>query len=510
MKRLVIVEDEPYMADYLVNYIDWEKIGVTIEAVEDNGKDGLAVIEELCPDIVITDIKMPQMDGITMIKNIIKNGLDIKFVILSSHSEFHMVKEAFRLGISDYILKAELDEESITKVVSGIVNALSLKDKTQSSARSLLYKRDKIKAVVFGTEKLSECGIDLRIKEKNLSVAVIKLLDYKTVLKEEWNMESELLKYGLMNVLEELAEAENCCENVQTENAECMLLISDTEEKNSEEKTETIAKNMCKNIEQTFGFTVCCGWCGFENSALELKTLYKNASLAADCTFICGRDRVLNYRDIEVSLRQRKKINVEEVIVSFSSAIEKFDIDKANEIIDKYMSEDAYSYQLSELYDFCDMCCLEINKLQKQLSFKDNMRSEYKKIINIGTMKELKYFVKGELLKISGVMNENVALVPRVKKYIDENYYKKITLESIAEVFGVGYQKLGREFKKKTDMSLKKYITEVRMNEAMNLILNSEYMLYEISEMVGYANYENFSRMFFGYFKKWPKEIERP
>lgn len=99
MKRLVIVEDEPYMADYLVNYIDWEKIGVTIEAVEDNGKDGLAVIEKLCPDIVITDIKMPQMDGITMIKSIIKDGLDIKFVILSSHSEFHMVKEAFRLGI---------------------------------------------------------------------------------------------------------------------------------------------------------------------------------------------------------------------------------------------------------------------------------------------------------------------------------------------------------------------------------------------------------------------------
>lgn len=64
MIRLVIVEDEPYMADYLTNYIDWSKINIKIEAVSDNGADGLAVIRELCPDIVITDIKMPQMDGL--------------------------------------------------------------------------------------------------------------------------------------------------------------------------------------------------------------------------------------------------------------------------------------------------------------------------------------------------------------------------------------------------------------------------------------------------------------
>lgn len=142
--------------------------------------------------------------------------------------------------------------------------------------------------------------------------------------------------------------------------------------------------------------------------------------------------------------------------------------------------------------------------------FENTIRSEYKKIMSVGTLNELKIFIRQELLKLSKTANENVALIPRVKKYIDENYYKKISLESISEKFNVGYQKLSREFKKKTGVDLKKYLTEVRMKEAMRLIENSEYMLYEIAEMVGYANYENFSRIFYSYFKKWTKEIERP
>ena len=134
MIRLVIVEDEPYMADYLTNYIDWNKINIKVEAVSDNGTDGLAAIRELCPDIVITDIKMPQMDGLTMIKNIISEGIDCKIVILSSYSEFHIVKEAFKLGITDYILKAELDEETINRVFVKLINSIAFEKKNLDEA----------------------------------------------------------------------------------------------------------------------------------------------------------------------------------------------------------------------------------------------------------------------------------------------------------------------------------------------------------------------------------------
>lgn len=510
MNRLVIVEDEPYMADFLENYIDWDKINIKVEAVLDNGIDGLDAIKELCPDIVITDIKMPQMDGLTMIKNIIREGIESKIVILSSYSEFHMVKEAFKLGISDYILKSEIDEETLTRVLVKLINSISFQRKKLDEEKNLQYKRDRIKAFVLGIEKISDCGINLRIKEKNLSVAVIKILDYATVLKDDWNMESELLKYGLMNVMEELLENEQVGEVAQMKDDEFLLVISDANEKNSEKRTQSIAESLCRNIETVFGFTVCSGWCGFEDSGQELKKLYDKARCAVDYTFVYGRNVPLNYRNIENKFRNYRKVNLEEMILTFSSAIAKYDFESAAGIIDKCMNIDAFDGQLGELCEFCDMCCLEINKIQKELMFENTIRSEYKKIMSVGTLIELKIFIRQELLKLSKTANENVALIPRVKQYIDENYYKKISLESISEKFNVGYQKLSREFKKKTGVGLKKYLTEVRMKEAMGLIENSEYMLYEIAEMVGYANYENFSRIFYSYFKKWPKEIERP
>lgn len=508
MIRLVIVEDEPYMADYLTNYIDWSKINIKIEAVSDNGADGLAVIRELCPDIVITDIKMPQMDGLTMIKNIISEGIDCKIVILSSYSEFHIVKEAFKLGITDYILKAELDEETINRVFVKLINSIAFEKKNLDEAKRMKYKRDRIKAFIVGTEKISDCDISLRIKEKNLSVAVIKLLDYATVLKDDWNMEDELLKYGLLNVMEELLENEHTGEVTLMKEDEFAVIISDAKESNSDKRTREIVKSMCRNIENVFGFSACSGWCGFEDSGRELKKLYDNAKCAVDYTFVYGHGEPLNYNDIKN--KTANKVNVEELILSFSSVINKYDINTAVTLIDDCMNADVFAGQLGELHEFCDMCCLEINKMQKQLMFENTIRSKYKKIMSIGTLNELKSLIKQELYKLSEVENENVALIPRVKKYIDDNYYKKISLEYISEKFNVGYQKLSREFKRKTGVGLKKYIIEVRMNEAMRLIVSSEYMLYEIAEMVGYANYENFSRVFYAYFKKWPKEIERP
>ena len=508
LKRMIIVEDEPFMSDFLANYINWSDIDVEILAVFDNGADGFAAIKNLRPDIVMTDIKMPQMDGLTMIEQMIKEGIDSRVLILSSHSEFHMVKEAFKLGISDYILKTELDEQMLKEAVLKLIRSEHTHKEKNEKLRDLLYKKDVVKAFIFGNEKISDCKLKLRIKEQNLSVIVIKLLDYENVLEEEWDMESELLKYGIMNVIEELLDNEGVGEIVENKNDEFIVLISDYDRKNSDELTQEIAQKLSVNFENVFGFTVCSGYCGFENSGGMLRGLYNNAKCASEYTFMLGRHSSLNYRDIKILTQE--KINLKELIFPFSEKIESHDFVGAVNILDDCMSGDIFSGQLGSLYEFCDMCYFEIDMVAKQLQLDEPSRGEYKRIISTGTLKELKAFFNEEILKLSDVVNENVALIPRVKKYIDENYFKNISLESISETFGVGYQKLSREFKKKTGKNLKKYLIEIRMNEAMRLIENSEYMLYEIADMVGYANYENFSRMFYNHFKRWPRDIERP
>ena len=126
-----------------------------------------------------------------------------------------------------------------------------------------------------------------------------------------------------------------------------------------------------------------------------------------------------------------------------------------------------------------------------------------------GTLAELIQYLREMLTELRDASGDDGALVPKVRKYIEDNYHKNISMESVARIFGVGYQKLSREFSKKTNESFKKYLIKVRMENAMDMILHTEYLLYEIAQMVGYANYENFSRMFYSYFKIWPKDIER-
>lgn len=119
----------------------------------DNGIDGLDAIKESCPDIVITDIKMPQMDGLTMIKNIIREGIESKIVILSSYSEFHMVKEAFKLGISDYILKSEIDEETLTRVLVKLINSISFQRKNWMRRKIYSIKETESKRLFWASKK---------------------------------------------------------------------------------------------------------------------------------------------------------------------------------------------------------------------------------------------------------------------------------------------------------------------------------------------------------------------
>ena len=175
-----------------------------------------------------------------------------------------------------------------------LINSIAFEKKNLDEAKRMKYKRDRIKAFIVGTEKISDCDISLRIKKKNLSVAVIKLLDYATVLKDDWNMEDELLKYGLLNVMEELLENEHTGEVTLMKEDEFAVIISDAKESNSDKRTREIVKSMCRNIENVFGFSACSGWCGFEDSGRELKKLYDNAKCAVDYTFVYGHGEPLN------------------------------------------------------------------------------------------------------------------------------------------------------------------------------------------------------------------------
>lgn len=111
MFKAMIVEDDQLYRYEIRNFIDWEKNGYTIIGEAMNGKHALQLIEQEVPDVVFTDISMPGMNGISLIREMRRSYPYIKIVVLSSYDDFCFVKDAMKLGAIDYILKHEMKKE---------------------------------------------------------------------------------------------------------------------------------------------------------------------------------------------------------------------------------------------------------------------------------------------------------------------------------------------------------------------------------------------------------------
>ena len=120
--KILIVDDEFIMRQGIAHMIDWEKEGFQIIGQASNGQEALEIIKENVPDIIISDVVMPQLNGIELAKVIQNNYPQIKIIILSSYSDFEYVKSSFQNGAVDYILKPSLNPSEMLKTLKKISN----------------------------------------------------------------------------------------------------------------------------------------------------------------------------------------------------------------------------------------------------------------------------------------------------------------------------------------------------------------------------------------------------
>ena len=133
MLKILIADDEPLVRAGIKSVIPWQQHGFEVIGEAENGLEAYNKIISLKPDILITDIKMPQMDGIELLKKIKKDKIHIQSIILSCFDEFDMVREAMKYGAHDYILKLSIDPEKLLEVLNEIKQTLATKDSPLSS-----------------------------------------------------------------------------------------------------------------------------------------------------------------------------------------------------------------------------------------------------------------------------------------------------------------------------------------------------------------------------------------
>lgn len=119
MKKVLIVDDDFIVRTYLKQMLAWEEKGYLLQDAK-NGQEALDICQQLQPDIVITDMSMPIMNGIDLIKNLKSKYPKINIIVLSCHDDFSYVKEAMKLGVEDYLLKNDLTPENLLDALNKI------------------------------------------------------------------------------------------------------------------------------------------------------------------------------------------------------------------------------------------------------------------------------------------------------------------------------------------------------------------------------------------------------
>jgi len=247
MYKILIVDDEPLILEGLNYVINWEEHGAVIVASASNGTEALGILEQSSIHIVITDIKMPVMDGMELIRQTKKRGINVKFIVLSGYDEFELVKKAVVYGVENYLLKP-LEEEELSSTLLNAVEKLdheihlSIQHRQDYSIvkENILYRWVSGR---IGYEELTSraefLGIDLSFDRYRVARVV------PTTPSQEGEASSSLLASAILNVCEETINGFGGCITFRSLQGEPILLFAWTDENGLNGNELTSLLNTC-------------------------------------------------------------------------------------------------------------------------------------------------------------------------------------------------------------------------------------------------------------------------
>ncbi|MCT4562749.1 MAG: response regulator [Maledivibacter sp.] len=528
MYKLMIVDDEPLTREYMkinVPRLD-QRWTVSAEAME--GTEALTILQNEKIDLIITDIKMPIMDGLKLCELIHKEFPNQKVVILSGFEEFEFAKKAMTFGVKDYILKPIVKSD-----LKNLLNDMAIKIEKDSN-REITFKammdlsnesrkqivRNFLKAVVTNSyiEVKSLYPILFKMKENLIeSDASIMLLsiDEEVFLQNSMSTnEIHILKFILNEMVSNIFQGEDSIKVFCDDQENTLILINIDNNKDFNKEYSKIFNTLSKAFLDKTGITISCGVGEPENEVLQLHSSYQKALTILKNKLIKPQkklyiysednnnlDKILKIDDalslIKSSILNNDSISYNIALSNYINLIEDFTLSnilifgihmlKSLHGLDS--TKDEYSsLAMNKLKDLCSSCNVDLTHTQ--------VLSIYKEVGNLFNKSYNKLENEGDIVSTS-------------KEYIYAHYKEPLSLALIADKLCVSPSYLSSVFHKNVGEPYTKFITRIRMEEAAKLF-RTDYKIkvYDVAERVGYISVKHFSHIFKKYYNLSPSEYK--
>lgn len=518
--KIMLVDDEEEVRKSIVRKIDWLDAGFEVIGDAENGEDALEKIEQIEPDVVLTDIKMPYMDGLTMAEKIRQNYPSVKIVIFSGFDEFEYAKKAIRLNVIEYILKP-VNVEELTAILKKIKKNLDEEIEQKRNVNLLreryvkslpMLREHFLNDLVHGgmdedtiSGKLKEYEIDIDHAEQWVVAAIHLEPDATVETTLSLHREQELIPISVYRMIEDKMEGQYRFAMFHSAFESIIIAAVDTE--NSQTSLVALLGDICKETKKILEVSVTIGVGENCSNLSEISTSFKSALNALGYRAITGSGGVIYIRDMEpvnhVKLQFDSRMESELVAAVKFGPKEKIET-IVGELVGR-MEAAKVHYRQYQAYVLAIINVLTQMSQQYDLRISDMFGAEndyFEILTKVEKAENIKRYLLDVAFKMNAALEEERSnttkhVILEAKQYIRDNYRDPdLSVEKICHRLHMSPAYFSTMFKKETGQAYIAYLTEVRLNRAVELLMTTDDKTYIIAEKVGYPEQNYFSYVF--------------
>ncbi len=503
MLTILIVDDEELVLKTLRNTIPWEENGFEIIGEASNVTEALKVYDATKPDIVITDVRMGESNGLSLVKELRERGEKVEIIILSGYNEFEYVQQALANKVVAYILKPFTNEE-ILNVLNDVKKNIETHKENARIIDNYIAQQENTTLMDIFNGNIPVAIVEAELEKLNIKIPKGNFM--VSVIRIDKSGEEFSTSRNLSDIIDYMIGRNKCFilkHSINTNTIVLLMFVRDQHEISIADKLIEKIYDTHKN--DNVG-NIYIGVSGIFRNVSKLSVAYSQANQALESSLFCGSSKIVYYTDIVNS----KSISPVLTIADFNEILQSVKTDgrEANLILDKFFD----NILTKPLVDTMDIkyTILDLYIFLTKAIIKDAVATEaifgrrvhpMAEVWQLETINGIKVWIKDIVnalcdAKMFIVSDSYSNIVQRTVEYIMSNYYEQISVEEIANKLYVSAGHLMRVFKKETGKTFVEYLMEYRISIAKSLLMKGEYRIYEVANMVGYKDSKYFCRIY--------------
>lgn len=505
MYKMLIVDDNYMQIQSLLQYLDWKSFGITEIKTAQDGLEGLKVYKSFMPDIVITDILMPEMNGIELTKEIQKLNRNTKFIFISCCEEFDYLREAMEVDAISYILKP-IEPKTLEENVEKLIERIE-RDKKYESMSTLLsesmeaYRKNFFYRLIYSKyinpdylkNTISNLEFD---RYSHFVIAKLELIDTK---------ERFIDIYNLLNLTEaDLLSEDDAMAIIENENCMVVMYMKENGDKNSFlEKVKNVLASYSASVKKEYNILLNIGLSNVHDSLYNHNIILEEATCALENNLSFKDGGIYSYSE---SNMLQPEFNILDIKEALGEILSKNSSEQIELFIDNFCPENIYKNHYSiKVFCIYVYTMLQIMLVERNMAGEDilkNLSNVWSKINIIDKVADKRAWLFDTLNSTLEIISTKEGsahekIIHEINMQINNNFNKITCMDQIVTNLYISESYARRIYKQYTGKTIFEALFVKRMEEAKKLLVNSpEMRVYEVAAAVGYKSKQYFIEAF--------------